>query len=151
MSVTTSPAARPRPYRLRAPVVPEVDTHAAIAEALDILLLPPAMWTTLPIGHVKLTGQQAARLARVGVKRGWPDILLLHDGRLYGLEIKRTGGALSRTGWCRRARAASAWWRGRRSVFPRLIAAGCRIACVSSVAEALAALAAWSIPTRGVS
>lgn len=142
---------KPRPFRLRAPVVPEVDTHAAIADALDILLLPPAMWTTLPIGHVKLTGQQAARLARVGVKRGWFDILIISDGRLYGLEIKRTGGVLSRDRLVPTRKGGQRMVEGQASVFPRLIAAGCKIACVASVEEAVRALGEWGVPLRGVS
>ena len=31
-----------RPFRLLAPVVPEDDLHAAVAQALDLLLLPPS-------------------------------------------------------------------------------------------------------------
>ncbi len=151
MSAVASPAARPRPFRLRAPIVPEVDTQAAIADALDILLLPPAVWTTLPIGHVKLTGQQAARLSRVGVRRGWFDILIIFDGHPYGLEIKRQGGRLSTDRLVPTRAGGRRMVEGQVSVFPKLTAAGCRIATVSSVEDALRALAAWNVPLRGVS
>ena len=51
-----------RRFRLVAPLVPEVDLQAAVAEALDVLLLPRAMWISVPVGHVKLIDQQASRL-----------------------------------------------------------------------------------------
>jgi hypothetical protein len=35
-------------------VVAEDDLHAAVARALDLLLLPPAEWTTFPAGSVPL-------------------------------------------------------------------------------------------------
>ena len=150
MSTATAPATKPR-FRLRAPIVPEVDLQAAIGDALDILLLPPAVWTAIPIGHVKLTGQQAARLARIGVKRGWFDALVIHDGHPYGLEIKRQGGRLSTDRLVPTRAGGRRMVEGQVSVFPKLTAAGCRIATVSSVEDALRALAAWNVPLRGVS
>jgi hypothetical protein len=60
------------------------------------LLGPPAQWTTFPAGHVELSERAAAKRARLGLKRGWPDILVLH-GTLYGIELKRAGEPLSRT------------------------------------------------------
>ena len=57
-----------RPFRLRAPVVPEDDIQTTVAKALDVLLLPPAVWWAMPIGHVQLTGAQAAKLVRIGLE-----------------------------------------------------------------------------------
>jgi hypothetical protein len=116
-------SAKPRPFRLTAPVVPEDDLHAAVADALDILLMPPATWTCFPAGHVKLSGQAAAKLSRMGLKRGWPDILVLHR-QLYGIELKRRGGSLSRTRMVRTRRGGLRILEGQRDVFPRLEAAG---------------------------
>ena len=141
-------AKAPARLRLIAPVAAEVDTHAAIADALDTLLLPGTMWTTLPIGHVQLNGQQAARLARIGTHRGWFDILLIHAGSPYGLEIKREGAPLSRDRLVATRGGGRRVVAGQSTVFPLLLAAGCRIACVSSVEAALAALAEWGIPLR---
>ncbi len=56
-----------RPFRLVAPVAPETDLQEAVAQALDLLLLPPAEWCAYPAGYIKLTGQQAAKLARMSV------------------------------------------------------------------------------------
>jgi hypothetical protein len=137
-----------RPFRLVAPVPPEDDLHTAVAQALDVLLLPPAMWTTFPAGHVQLTGQAAAKLARLGLKRNWPDVLVLH-GLLHGIELKRPGGVLSRTRMVRTRRGGLRIVEGQRDAFPRLQAAGMRLAVCDSVDEVLATLRGWNVPLRG--
>lgn len=142
--------AKAPPFRLQACVAPELDLHAATAEALDILLKPPAMWTTFPAGHIPLPPEAAAKLARLGLKRGWPDVLVLHE-RLYGIELKRQGGALSRTRTVRTQRGGMRVLEGQVDVFPKLVAAGMRIAVCSSVEGVLAALAGWGVPLRAVS
>jgi hypothetical protein len=140
-------SARPRPFRLTPTVTPEDALHESVADALDVLVLPPAVWTTFPAGNVPLEPRYAAKLARLGLKRGWPDILVLHQ-TLFGVELKRAGGALSRT---RMVRARSGGLRvleGQADVFPRLIAAGMRIAVCRSVDEVVAALRGWGVPLR---
>ncbi len=136
-----------RPFRLVAPVPLETDLHASVADALDKLLLPPAMWTTLAAGHIQLTGQQAAKLHRLGLKRSWPDLLVLH-GSLYGIELKRPGGKLSRTRTVRTRRGPLRIVEGQRDAFPKLESAGMRIATCDSVASVLAQLREWGIPMR---
>ena len=116
-----------RPFRLVAPAPREDDLHEAVAQALAVLVLPPAEWTTFPAGHVKLTGQAAAKLARLGLKRNWPDVLVLH-GVLYGIELKRPGGSLSRTRTVRTRRGGARIVEGQREAFPRLERAGMRLA-----------------------
>jgi hypothetical protein len=138
-----SAALRLTPYR-----PDETDIHEMVATALDRLLLPPAMWTTLPIGHVRLTGQQAAKLARLGVARGWPDLIVLHH-YAYGIELKRPGGTLSRSRLVPTRKGGRRMVEGQREVFPRLEAAGLRIAVCESLAQVLAALAGWGVPLRG--
>jgi hypothetical protein len=130
---------RAAPYRLVAPVIAEDDLHESVASALDVLLMPPAMWTTFPAGSVPLPPQFATKLSRLGLHRGWPDILILHQ-RVFGVELKRVGGAVSRT----RMRVLD----GQVDVFPRLVAAGMAIAVCRSVDEVLAALATWQVPLR---
>ena len=142
----TSSAAQP--FRLALPSPPEEELHAAVARALDLLLLPPATWTTFFAGNVELTGQAAAKLARLGLKRGWPDVLVLHGG-LHGIELKRIDGALSRTRTVRTRRGALRIVEGQRDTFPRLEAAGMKITVCRSVNEVLAQLRAWNIPLRG--
>ena len=134
-------------FKLTPPVTPEDDLHEAVADALKVLVLPPAMWTALPAGNVPLEPQYAAKLARLGLQRGWPDILVLH-GQLYGVELKRQGGTLSRTRVVRTRRGALRILDGQVDVFPKLVAAGMRIAVCRSVDEVLSALAGWQVPLR---
>lgn len=135
-------------FRLKRPIAPEEELHEAVAKALTFLVKPPAMWSTFPAGHVQLPAHAAARLVRCGLKRGWPDIILIHQGRPYGLELKREGGRLSRT-YLTRVRSG-AWIErvGQADVFPRLEAAGMLIAVCASVDEVLAALRGWGVPLR---
>ena len=136
------------PYRLTEYVIPEDDLHAAVADALDRLLMPPAEWTTFPAGHVPLPALWAVKLARLGLKRNWPDILVLHNG-ILGIELKRPGEGLSIARWVRTRRGAHRYVEGQREVFPRLERAGMRIAVCTSVVGVLDALAAGGVPLRG--
>ena len=148
MSATLLPEPAPRRLKLTAPVVPEDDIHASVANSLDWHVLRPAEWTTFPAGSVPLPKQFAAKLSRLGLKRGWPDILILHERRLYGIELKRLGGRLSKT---RIVRTRRGGWReltGQEDMFPRLEDAGMTIAVCYSVPEVLAMLRAWGIPLR---
>lgn len=64
----------------------EAQLHLAVAQYLDAVLLPPTWWSTIPLGGGgRIRG---AQLKARGVKAGIPDILILHEGRLYGLELK---------------------------------------------------------------
>jgi hypothetical protein len=120
-----------------------------VAKALDILLLPPAEWTTFPAGSVPLPPQFAAKLARLGLKRGWPDILILYAGRIYGIELKRQGGTLSKTRTVRTRSGGLRKLEGQDEVFPRLEQAGMTIAVCRSVDDVLDALHDWELPTVG--
>jgi hypothetical protein len=77
-------------------VPPEQALHEAVAAMCHRLVAAPAQWAFYPAGAIQLTAAQSARLVRMGLKRGWPDLLILH-GKLYGIELKREGGQLSRT------------------------------------------------------
>lgn len=141
---------RPRPrFRLTAPEPYERDIHAACVQALDRLLLPPAMFFTYPAGALELTPAQMARLARIGLKRGLPDLWVLFEG-CYGIELKREGGALSKTRLGRTRSGAPRVYEGQEDVFPKLLASGGvrDIAICHSVDEVLAQLEVWAIPLR---
>ena len=108
------------------------------------------MWACYPAGAVELTAAQHARYARMGLKRGMPDILIFPRG-LWGIEIKRRGGRLSKTRIVRTRRRSPRVLVGQEETFPALIASGefRDIAIVTSVDEMLAQLTAWGIPLRG--
>jgi hypothetical protein len=137
-------------FRLKPPPEPlEADIHEACARALDLLLLPPAMWFCYPAGAAELSPQQMAAYSRKGLKRGLPDIFVLHQ-RMYGIELKRPGARLSKTRVGRSQRGAPRIYAGQEDVFPKLEAAGMQIAIVHSVDEMLAQLARWQIPMRRI-
>lgn len=138
-----------RPFKLTAPAPMEREVHEACARALDLLLLPPAVWFTYPAGAMKFTAAQAARHSRIGLKRGLPDIWVLHDG-VYCIELKRVGGQLSKTRIGRTRGGAPREMAGQTEVFPKLLAAGVKdIAICHSVDEVLGQLARWNVPLRG--
>jgi hypothetical protein len=149
MSATTS--RRASPYRLTAPVVPEDTLHASVADALAKLLLPPAEWWAYPAGHIRLDGQQAAKLYRMGLRPSLPDFMVL-CGTLIGIELKTETGRLSKTRVVHRKRNGGLRTvEGQADVFPRLSAAGMRGPHVCrSVEDVLCALRAEGVPIRGV-
>lgn len=139
--------AAPAAYRLTPYVELEVDLQASGEEAFVRLIRPPAEWTAFPAGHLKLTGAQAARLTRIGLKRSWPDHLVLHAGKLIGIEWKRPGETLSRSRWVKTRSGKSRWVEGQREVFPRLAEQGMRGPYVcETVWQALEALEAEGVP-----
>jgi hypothetical protein len=128
-------------------VQPEVDLQAAGADAFNKLLRPPAMWTAFPAGHLELTGQQAARLARIGLKRAWPDHLVLWPGNIVGIEWKTGDGSLSISRFVYSKRNGKPRWvEGQRETFPKLKAAGMKIYVCISVEHALRILQAMECP-----
>jgi hypothetical protein len=137
-----------RPFRLTALEPLEQDIHEACAQALDALLLPPAIWFAMPVGHVKLSAAETARLSRIGLKRGLPDLFFLFEGLVFALELKRKGGRLSKTRIGRTRRGAPRVYEGQEDVFPKLRAAGAAVAVAHSVDEMLAQIRRWGIPLR---
>jgi len=144
MSRSTAPR-----FKLTPPVVPEQELHETVASAFHLLIAPPAQWAMYPAGAIQLTQAQATKLVRMGLKRSWPDFLVLHDW-LYGIELKRRGAKLSKSYWGRTKRGSPIYRIGQEDNFPALIAAGMRdIAVCYSVQEAVDALKRWRILLRG--
>lgn len=127
----------------------ENDLHEKVASLLWKIVLAPAEWTCFPAGAVPLPAAAAAKLSRYGLKRGWPDILVLHQ-RLYGIELKTAKGRLSKGYTGRSARGGPIWREGQEEVFPRLLAAGMGIRVCRSEEEVVVALDDWGIPHRPV-
>ena len=65
-----------------------------VADYLAVALPVDALWTHFPAGEARtvITG---ARLKRMGLKPGWPDYLVVSNGRLIGLELKAGKGKAS--------------------------------------------------------
>lgn len=73
----------------------EDELHKSVRALLDIALLPPAVWTTFPAGMYQLAKTTGGRLKAYGLKEGIPDIMLLYDGRVMWIELKRRSGRIS--------------------------------------------------------
>lgn len=77
----------------------EQDFHISVAQYLDLALPPEYPWTT--IGHGGGGKTRGAILKAMGVKPGWPDIIILAPSishvasRFIGLELKTSRGRLS--------------------------------------------------------
>jgi hypothetical protein len=137
-----------KPFRLRNRQPLEAIMHQQLVNVLNRHLLPPAEWACYPAGAAHLSPQQQAKYSRMGLKRGWPDIQIIHGGRIYGLELKRPGGQLSKSYIGRTKLGTARYYIGQEEMFPRLIEAGMVIAVVRSLNEALLQIAEWGIPFR---
>ena len=138
-----------RTYRLKGePSTSEDDLHKQVADALAILLLPPAEFTSFPAGGYYLSPAARARLIRIGVKTGWPDLLVQWGGRCHGIELKTATGRLSTSHVVRTRRGGLRLVVGQAEMHQRLTAAGMRIAVCRSLPDVLAVLRGWGIPLR---
>lgn len=82
---TMTAAAWPRPKQS------EAQLHRTVAKYLDAVLRPPVIWTT--IGHGGGGRVRGAQLKAMGLKKGWPDILIIAPGpNVIGLELKAAKG-----------------------------------------------------------
>lgn len=97
------------------------------------LILTPATWFChIPNGGFR-TKAEAGIFKAMGVRSGAPDLLFVHEGRAFFMELKIDGEELSMNQV--RCRA-------------ELRAAGALVETVRTLDEALNCLDTWSIPTR---
>jgi hypothetical protein len=120
----------------------ESEFHASVAELLDWILVPPAMFTTFPAGWGKLTKATAGRLKASGMKKGMPDILVfgrhhMIANRTYtnviGIELKVGVNAVNSA---------------QRTMHAKLQAVGIRVYVARSIDDVVAALDEANIPHR---
>lgn len=75
----------------------EDELQASIATMLNHILRPPVIWSHFPSGGYYLTPAARARLYRLGLTRGWPDIMIaLPAGKVLWLEVKSEVGRLEK-------------------------------------------------------
>lgn len=119
---------------------PEHDLHKAVATYLTIVLDPlVTFWTSIDhgmhlAGDAKARARKIARMRAVGVKFGFPDVLIIHESRAYLIELKSEDGVL--TG-------------NQEEVNTGLSRAGSSPRICRSVDEVEGVLAAWEIPRKG--
>jgi len=79
----------PRQRGTRPPPALEFAMHCSIADALRVGLAPGWLWTHFPAGEAR-DEKTGARLKRMGLQKGWSDLLLISPtGLHHWLELKR--------------------------------------------------------------
>jgi hypothetical protein len=73
---------------------PEQTIQAALCEHLRRRAVPKCFWFHTPNGGAR-TAVEGAIFKSLGLRPGVPDIVLVRDGRTYGLELKAPGGRSS--------------------------------------------------------
>jgi hypothetical protein len=73
--------------------VSEAALHNAVAKFLDVVIQPPLTWTSIDAGAGKMRARTARQRKNRGVKKGWPDILILAPGpHIIAIELKAKEG-----------------------------------------------------------
>lgn len=123
-----------RAKKRRAPITaqPEGRLQAAIVQHLRICGKPGMMFFHTP-NEAKRSYGLAASLKAIGMVAGVADLIILHQGRAYALEVKAKGGKQSVSQIEFEANCA---------------AAGVPYACVDNIAQALTVLLDWAVIRR---
>jgi hypothetical protein len=82
---------------VKLPSPKEYELHCMVADALHRWCHPDWRYTHIPAGEYR-TPATAARLARMGVRPGWPDFVFISKvpgSPAQFMELKRRGGRLS--------------------------------------------------------
>lgn len=78
-----------RTRRAKEPLPLEFETQCAIADALRRGCAPGWVWSHFPSGENR-SAATGGRLKRMGLQKGWPDLLLISpEGRHHWIELKR--------------------------------------------------------------
>ncbi len=110
---------------------PEEAFHKTVAQYLNWALEPDTAWTTIPAGGGgKIRG---AGLKAMGYRKGWPDIEIVHLGRVYFLELKTPKTGLSPD---------------QKACHADLLTAGAYVAVCRRVEEVEGTLRGWGLPLR---
>lgn len=107
-----------------------------MAEFLDWVVIPPAMWTTIPAGWTAMNKGAAGRLKACGLKAGMPDLMVFHDGSAIGIELKAGGHQLTEV---------------QKVMHMKLLEAGIRVCTARSVDDVEQILRVYKIPMRKIS
>jgi len=102
----------------------EATLQTQLIKALPAMLPRGAFFFAVPNGG-KRGKIEAANLKRQGVRAGVPDIIIIHHGKAYGLELKSPKGTISDS---------------QEEVFPLLRAAGMPIEIIRSLDDAMTAI-----------
>ena len=107
----------------------EEGIQRAVVGHLRARARPGVFFTHVPLGGYRRP-VEAAILKGMGTRAGVPDILIIHAGQTYGLELKAPDGSVSPA---------------QSECHADMRAAGARVAVAFSVDEAVHQLEAWSL------
>ena len=110
---------------------PEQSFQISLVRDLRKILPPDCAMTAFPAGGGGAV--RGAFLKAMGLQAGWPDLLFVHRGTAFGLELKAGKGRVSKAQADMRATLAKC---------------GMDVRTARTLDEALGALRAWGIPTR---
>jgi hypothetical protein len=108
---------------------PEQDVQKAVADHLRLRRAPGVYWFHPANGGAR-TAIEGAILKACGVRAGTPDLILVRDGKTYGLELKAPNGRLSES---------------QRVAHEQMKAAGAEVAVAVGVDQALERLEGWGM------
>jgi len=98
MSSASAPSAAGHPAarqaRAVASAMSEEKIQAAVIQHLELRSRPGVVFWHTPNGGWRRPAE-AGRFKALGVRAGMPDLMLLANGQLFGLELKAAGGKLS--------------------------------------------------------
>ena len=102
--------------------------QASIFQVINLILSKDVLITCFPSGGGgKIRG---ARLKRMGLSSGWPDLQLIYKGKYYGIEVKTSVGKLSSA---------------QSELHKRLSDQGAKVAVVKSEKEAMDLIYEWNL------
>ena len=108
--------------------------QTGVAAFLSAVLPRNVAWTSIDAALGRSDFKASIFRKMRGQKAGWPDIILCHNGYLYGIELKTSKGRLSEA---------------QQIAHQQIHEAGGQVVVCRSIEEVERALTAWGIPLRG--
>lgn len=101
----------------------------AVVDLLSRAARPGVAWTHMPAGEARAKGV-GGKLKGLGTKAGWPDLVIVMAGQLYGLELKTNAGRVSPA---------------QQAAHAELVAAGAIVAVAYGLDQAMQQLKSWGV------
>lgn len=111
----------------------ELQIHIAVVQHLKYRARKGVLWWHSANGELR-TKRDAAKLRAMGVVPGIPDLMIVADGKTFGLELKTSRGRLSTE---------------QKSMLDRMQAAGVFTGVAYGLDQALAIISAWGLMAAG--
>jgi len=118
-----------------APSATEFELHCLVVDTVRRWIMPGWCWTHIPSGE-KRDPVTAARLKRMGVVPGWPDLMFVGPtGWTCWIELKARGGRLSKV---------------QGAIASHLSAGGHGYLCSSDYRDIIETLTGWGVLRSGI-